>query len=49
MEIILISFNMQSMLQTGYYNLGEGNPVQYLVQTQSQVKSSDIRLPEVPA
>ena len=27
-EIIPISFNMQSILQTRYYNLGKGNPVQ---------------------
>ena len=32
-EIILISFNMQSILQNRYYNLGKGNPVKYLVQT----------------
>ena len=30
-EIIPISFNMQSILQSRYYNLGEGNPVKYLV------------------
>ena len=38
---------MQSILQTRYYNLGEENPVKYLVQTQSQAKSSGIKLPEV--
>ena len=32
-EIILISFNMQSALQTRYYNLGKGNMVKYLAQT----------------
>ena len=32
-EIIPTSFNMQSILQTRYYNLGEGNLVKYLVQT----------------
>ena len=32
-EIIPISFNMQSILQTRYNNLGKGNPVKYLVQT----------------
>ena len=32
-EIIPISFNMQSILQTRYSNLGKGNPVKYLVQT----------------
>ena len=26
-EIMPISFNMQSILQTRYYNLGEGSPV----------------------
>ena len=46
-EIIPISFNMQSILKTRYYNLGGGNPVKYLVQTQSQVKSSGTKLPEV--
>ena len=46
-EIIPISFNMQSMLQARYYNLGEGKPVKYLVQTQWQVKSGGIKLPEV--
>ena len=38
---------MQSILQTKYYNLGEGNLGKYLVQTRSQVKSSGTRLPEV--
>ena len=46
-EIILISFNMQSILQTRYYNLGKGNQRKCLAQTRSQVKSSSIRLPEV--
>ena len=32
-KIIPISFNMQSILQTRYYNLDEGNSVKYLVQT----------------
>ena len=32
-EIILISFNMQSILQIRYYNLGKGNAIKYLVQT----------------
>ena len=31
--IILISFNMQSILQTRYCNLGKGSPVKYLVKT----------------
>ena len=30
---------MQSILQTRYYNLCEGNPVKYIVQTCSQAKS----------
>ena len=38
---------MQSILQTRYYNLGKGSPVEYLIQTQSQAKSSAIKLPEV--
>ena len=38
---------MQSVLQTRYYNIGKGNPVENLVQTQSQAKSSGIKLPEV--
>ena len=46
-EIIPISFNMQSILQNRNYNIGEGNPVKYLVQTWSQAKSSGIKLPEV--
>ena len=32
-EIIPISFNIQSILQTRYYNLDKGNPVKYLVQS----------------
>ena len=46
-EIIPISFNMQGVLHTRYYNIGEGNSVKYLVQTQSQERSSGIKLPEV--
>ena len=46
-EIIHISFNLLSILQTRYYNLDKGNPVEYLVQTWSQAKSSGIKLPEV--
>ena len=38
---------MQSIIQTRYYNIGEGNLVKYLVQTQSQAKSSGIKLPKV--
>ena len=32
-EIIPISFNMQGVLHTRYYNIGEGNSGKYLVQT----------------
>ena len=46
-EIIPNSFNLQCRLQTRYYNLGEGNPVKYLVKIWSQAKSSDIKLPGV--
>ena len=44
-EIIPISFNMYSILQEKYYNIG--NSVRYLVQIQSQEKSSGMKLPEV--
>ena len=44
-EIIPISFNMYSILQEKYYNIG--NSERYLVQTQSQAESSRINLPEV--
>ena len=46
-EIISISFNMQTLLQARYYNIGEGNSGKYLVHTQSQAKSSGIKLPGV--
>ena len=46
-EIILISFNIQGLLHTKYYNIGERNSGKYLAQTQSQAKSSRIKLPEV--
>ena len=44
-EIIQISFNMYSILQEIYYNIGRSE--RYLVQTRFQVKSSRIKLPEV--
>ena len=44
-EIIPISFNMQSILHDRYCNTG--NLEKYLVQTQSEAKSSGIKLPEV--
>ena len=37
-----ISFNMQCILYSNYYNIGK-----YLVQTRSQAKSSGTGLPEV--
>ena len=46
-EIIPISINMQSILQTRYYNFCKENPMKYLVQTQSQAKSGGIILPDV--
>ena len=44
-EIIPISCNVQSILQTRCYNLGKGNPLKYLDQTWLQAKSSSIKLP----
>ena len=44
-EIIPISFNMHNILYERYYNIGKSE--RYLVQTQSQTKSSGIKLPEV--
>ena len=46
-QIIPISFNMQNVLQTRYYNIGEREQGKYLVQTRSQAKFSSITLPEV--
>ena len=46
-EIIPILFNIQSILQTKYYNLGKGNTMKYFVQIWLQAKSSSIKLPEV--
>ena len=45
-EILPISFNMQYILQSNYYNIGKENVGKYLVQTRSQAKSSGICLPE---
>ena len=39
-EIIPISLNMQSILQSKYYNIGKEKVGKYLVQTRSQAKSS---------
>ena len=44
-EIIPISFNMYQVLYENYYNIG--NTENYLVQTQSQTKSSEFKLTEV--
>ena len=41
-KIIPISFNMQNVLHTRYYNVGEREPGKYLVQTRSQAKSKGI-------
>ena len=46
-EFIPISFNMQSILQSKYYNIGKGKVGKYLVQTRLQAKSSGISLPKV--
>ena len=46
-EFIPISFNMQNVLQTRYYIIGEREQGKYLVQTRSQAKSSGIILPDV--
>ena len=46
-EIIPVSFNMQDILQSRYYNLDEGKVGKYFIQTRTQVKSSGIKLPDV--
>ena len=46
-EIIPISFNMQNVLHSRYYNTGEGKEDKTSVQTRSQAKSSGITLPKV--
>ena len=48
-QIIPISFNMYSILQDKYYNIryNGGNSEKYLVQTWSQAKSSEIKLPDI--
>ena len=45
-EIIPVLFNMQSVLQSRYYNFDEGKIGKYFNQMRSQVKSSGIKLPE---
>ena len=44
-EIIPKSFDMKAILKDKYYNVGEES--KYLVQTHSQVKDREIKLPEV--
>ena len=46
-EIIPISFNMQDVLLSKYYDISKEKIGNYLVQTRSQAKSSSIRLPDV--
>ena len=46
-EIIPIFFNVQNILQSKYYSIGEREEGKYLVQTRLQAKSSGITLPEV--
>ena len=46
-KIIPISFIMQNIQQSRYYNIGEGIEGKYLVQSRPQAKSSEITLPEV--
>ena len=54
-EIIPISFDMQAILrdryynvrQEKYYNLGQEKESRYLIQTESQAKTSGIKLTEV--
>ena len=46
-EIIPISFIMQNLLQTRYYNIGEKKQGKYLDLTRSQAKSSGIILPKL--
>ena len=45
-EIILISFNIKSVLQDRYYSL-DGEKEKYMVHTRSQTKASGVQLPEV--
>ena len=46
-DIIPISFNMQNILQSKYYNIHEREEGNVLVQTRSKAKSSCTTLPEV--
>ena len=44
-EIIPVSFDMKTILKDKYYNVGKES--KYLVQTHSQIKDREIKLPEV--
>ena len=46
-EIIPISFDRQVILRDRYYNIGQEKESRYLIQTQSQAKTSEIKLPAV--
>ena len=46
-KIIPILFNIQNVLQTRYYYIGDREQGKYLVQTRSQTNTSGIILPEV--
>ena len=46
-EIIPISFSMQNVLHSRYYNIHERREGKYLVQIRLQAKSSGITLPEL--
>ena len=39
-EVVPISFNMQEVLHAKYYNIHENDEEKYLVQTNSQTKTS---------
>ena len=45
-EIIPVSFNMQEVLHTRYYNIHEIEQKRYLIQTRSQAKPSGTVLPK---
>ena len=46
-DIISIPFYMQAILRIRYYNTGQEKKSRYLIQTQSQSKTSGIKLPAV--
>ena len=43
-EIIPIQFDMQAILRDRYYNIGQEKESRYLLQTQSQAKTTTIKL-----